>query len=219
MVVILVTLLISVKETLIYVGQTENTNVSIKPPFPCIFYPILMHHDWSLTSQYWLTSVLSYPRQPWSLFSGILLRICWRGITASQVILRSGTITWKITTSNVIQTSTINTALLNNTSAQCCKQWFHIRIFLKEADLSYFLVMIMQNLWKTQIMHAISLMEGHGMGSKFFIFSSLRKDKFFLWLHITRLDTRLGVISKMDLSTLQYFTFALKSKAIRKMLH
>ena len=35
MVVILVTLLFSVKET-IFVGQTENTNVSIKPPFPCI---------------------------------------------------------------------------------------------------------------------------------------------------------------------------------------
>ena len=33
------------------------------------------------------------------------------------------------------------------------------------------------------------------------------------------LATRLGVISKMSLSTLQYFTFALKSKANTKMLH
>ena len=33
------------------------------------------------------------------------------------------------------------------------------------------------------------------------------------------IDIRLGVISKMDLSTLQYFTFALKSKANTKMLH
>ena len=31
--------------------------------------------------------------------------------------------------------------------------------------------------------------------------------------------SRPGVISKMDLSTLQYFTFALKSKANTKMLH
>ena len=30
---------------------------------------------------------------------------------------------------------------------------------------------------------------------------------------------RPGVISQMDLSTLQYFTFALKSKANTKMLH
>ena len=108
-----------------------------KTSLPLHFYPILMHHDWSLTSQYLLTSVLTYPRQPWSLFCWILLRICW-SITASQVILRSGTIPWKITTSNVIQISTINTALFNKTSAQRCTQWCHsIRIFLKEADQSY----------------------------------------------------------------------------------
>ena len=35
------------------------------------------------------------------------------------------------------------------------------------------------------------------------------------WLAVTRL----GAISKMDISTLQYFTFALKSKANTKMLH
>ena len=33
------------------------------------------------------------------------------------------------------------------------------------------------------------------------------------------LPTRPGVISKMGFSTLQYFTFALKSKANTKMLH
>ena len=36
---------------------------------------------------------------------------------------------------------------------------------------------------------------------------------------MTYLSIRLGVISKVDLSTLQYFTFALKSKANTKILH
>ena len=44
-----------------------------------------------------------------------------------------------------------------------------------------------------------------------------------LWIRDVRLkrglNIRPGVISKMDLSTLQYFTFALKSKANTKMLH
>ena len=118
------------------------------------------------------------------MFSGILLRICWRGITASQVILRSGTIPWKITTSNVIQISTINTALFNKTSAQCSIEWYlSIIIFLKETDLSYFLVLITTKFLKNTN-HAISPMEGHSMGGlNFSFFVAYEKTNFSLITH------------------------------------